>query len=164
MLGTSVEALALLTYFKLYHYQSELLVLISRNSHPAFAFLCNNLEAKNTILGEVHISLFVKGHQYICLKIYLMNTYQTGLHHFHHHAFSHPWSTKQGVLYHLDHSRVPCNGKHWKLREERWYIQRHSSNKIIKLHTYIILEDNRPLEAYQEYWTFCTACHDQSTL
>ena len=70
VLGTSVEALALLTYFKLCHYQQELLVLISRNSHPALAFLCNNFEAKNTILSEVHISLFVKVHRR--LSVYLL--------------------------------------------------------------------------------------------
>jgi hypothetical protein len=71
--GTSVEALALLTYFKLFHYWSEsysLLVLISRNPHPALAFLRNNFEAKNTILGEVHISLFVKEYQHICFRIF----------------------------------------------------------------------------------------------
>ena len=28
----------------------------------------------------------------------------------------------------------------------------------------MVLEINRPPEAYQEYWTFCTARHDQSTL
>jgi hypothetical protein len=33
-------------------------MLISGDSHPALAFLCDNFEAKNMILSEVHISLF----------------------------------------------------------------------------------------------------------
>lgn len=59
VVGTSVEALALLTYFKLRSVGKYATsgVKSQQNLHPALLFLGNDLEAQDTILGKVHVSL-----------------------------------------------------------------------------------------------------------
>ena len=59
--GTSVAAFALLTYFKLEKETVRMLRLAvrggRRNVHPAFILLGYDLEAKDAILSEIHVSL-----------------------------------------------------------------------------------------------------------
>ena len=68
VVGTSVEAFALLTYFKLPI--SEWVVrkrLQKRGSHlhPTLTLFCDNFEAKNTVLSKIHVSLMTNLEQHI---------------------------------------------------------------------------------------------------
>jgi hypothetical protein len=54
--GTSVEALALFTYFRLVGWKvRQHKVRYDLSSHPALVFLCDDFKTQDSILGEVHI-------------------------------------------------------------------------------------------------------------
>jgi hypothetical protein len=62
--GTSVDAFALLTYFKLECKANRQTAYRmakqgrGRNVHPTLPLLCHNFEAQDTILSEIHVPLY----------------------------------------------------------------------------------------------------------
>lgn len=59
VVGTSVEALALLTYFRLFQGQKVKVIYEVRHrySRPCLTLLGHDLKAQNTVLSKVHVSL-----------------------------------------------------------------------------------------------------------
>lgn len=57
--GTSVDAFALFTYFRLNSHGVKLRTagIDDRHLHPRLALLGHDLEAQDTILSKVHVSL-----------------------------------------------------------------------------------------------------------